>query len=59
MGILHPVAVHIAVFVRNEFDLARFHRLQGLLGQPFEFEEPLLAELGLYDGVGTLAISDR
>ena len=39
--VLHPVAVSVAVFVRDELDVAAFHSLQSLLCKGFHLEEPL------------------
>ena len=56
--VLHPVAVDVAILVRNELDAARFHLVKCLCRKVLELEEPLLAELGLDYGVCALAVAD-
>ena len=58
-GILHPVAVGVAVLVGDEFDQAVLHACKGPRGEFFHLEEPLCAEPGLDDGIGPLRIADR
>ena len=51
--------VGVSVFVRNEFNISAFHRLQCDFGKVSHLEEPLCGELRLDYGIGPLGISDR
>ena len=58
-GILHPVAVGIHIFFRNELRPAAFDRFQGHLGEGFHLEEPLGAETRFNDGIRALGVPHR
>ena len=51
--------VCVSVFVRNEFYISAFHRLQCDFGKVSHLEEPLCGEPRLDYGIGPLGISDR
>ena len=55
-GILHPMAVSVAVFVRDELDPAGFHLVKGLGCKFTHLEEPLCGQFRLDHGISPLRI---